>query len=53
MAIMIQTGRLKDKTRSSELLQRPELFDPSKLESILKSHDLLVTFEKIKIWMNG
>ena len=46
MAIMIQTGRLKDKTRSSELLQRPELFDPSKLESILKSHDLLVTFEK-------
>lgn len=53
MAIMIQTGRLKDRTRLSDLLNRPELFEAAKLESIVKKYDLQEKYEKIKLWMNG
>jgi len=53
MAIMVQTNRLKDRTRLADLIKRPELFDVLKLESILKAHSLEEKFVKIKLWMNG
>ena len=53
MAIMVQTGRAKDKARLSEIFEKTELFDSTTLNSILKTHNLEAKFERVKLWMNG
>ncbi len=47
MAIMVQTGRTKDKARLEEIKKFPSLFDASKLTSILSTYGLLQAWQKI------
>ena len=48
MAIMIQTGRGKDKARLEEILKVKLAFNQDKLQSILTEFELSYKWEKIQ-----
>lgn len=47
MAIMIQTGRGKDKARIEELMLHKELFNQNSLESLIKKFNLTEKWDEI------
>lgn len=48
MAIMVQTGRGKDKARLEEIVKAKLAFNKDKLQSILTEFDLSIKWEKIQ-----
>lgn len=53
MAIMVQTGRAKDKARLEELAGLPELFDYPKFAALLQRFGLTKRWETIQQWMTN
>ena len=53
MAIMVQTGRGKDKARLEELLQHQELFNLSEFERIIMKFQLNSKWRSIRKWIQS
>jgi hypothetical protein len=51
MAIMVQTGRGKDKARLEELMDHPDLFRRSDFDRILEKYDLTSKWKSIQEWL--
>lgn len=53
MAIMVQTGRAKDKARLDELFKFPNLFDVNKFENLLERFSLTEKWLDTKKWITS
>ena len=53
MAIMVQTGRGKDKARLEELSNHEDLYDKDELKKLLGKFNLDEKYEKILQWMKS
>ncbi len=53
MAIMVQTGRPKDRARIEEIMKQKDLFDQSIFENLIEKYNLNQKYDKIKQWLTN